>query len=173
MSTATTTARTVGRRPAAAMLTDATRLTGLLASGILAGAVLAIWLLDVELGRSATLFTQYRQATTGPLTRALPPLGGLALLAAVASGVLGRGRARLLALSAAACLLTGLIVTVVVHFPINNAILAWSPAAPPVDWQQVRDRWQLAHAARTLLSVAAFVLLAAGVPRRPGRTGQS
>lgn len=147
----------------------ALRLTAVLASGLLAGAVLVIWLLDVELGRTAALFTAYRQAATGPLTGSLPPLGGVALVAAAACAVLGRGRDRVVALSAASCLLVGLIVTVMVHFPINAEILTWSAAAPPADWQQLRDRWQAAHAARSLLSAAAFVLLALGPAGGAGR----
>jgi hypothetical protein len=33
--------------------------------------------------------------------------------------------------------------------------------SPPHDWSNVRDRWQLAHAARTTASPLAFVLLTA------------
>jgi hypothetical protein len=33
--------------------------------------------------------------------------------------------------------------------------------APPADWSSVRDRWQLAHVARTTTSVLAFALLTA------------
>jgi hypothetical protein len=73
-------------------ITDAARLVALVASGILAGAVLAIWLLDVELGRSATLFTEYRQAVTGPLTSTLPPLGALAMLVIGPRATSGRRR---------------------------------------------------------------------------------
>jgi hypothetical protein len=52
-----------------------------------------------------------------------------------------------------------------VHFPINAAIMTWSAAAPPANWEQLRDRWQAAHAVRSMLSVVAFGLLAgAGRP---------
>jgi len=44
------------------------------------------------------------------------------------------------------CLLVGLLVTVVVHFPINDVIMTWQPDAPPADWQDVRGRWLTAHA---------------------------
>lgn len=69
-------------------------------------------------------------------------------------------------LAAIACLILGLLVTVVVHFPINAEIMTWRPAAPPVDWQQLRDRWLAAHAVRTVLAVTGFVLLAASGPWR-------
>jgi hypothetical protein len=71
----------------------------------------------------------------------LPPLGGLALLAAAASAVLHHGRARTLSLAAAVCFVAALAVTVLVHFPLNAEILTWSPAEAPADWQQIQARW--------------------------------
>ncbi len=141
------------------MLRDTAQLTALVASGLLAGAALATWLADMAVSGSAALYIPYRQATDGSFGAILPPLGGLALLAAAASAVLGRGRGRMLSLAAAICFVAGLAVTIVVHFPLNAEILTWSPAAPPTDWQQVRDRWTGAHSARTLLAIAGFVLL--------------
>jgi hypothetical protein len=37
--------------------------------------------------------------------------------------------------------------------------------APPQDWADVRDRWQIAHLARTIAAVCAFIVLAAAVSR--------
>jgi hypothetical protein len=96
-------------------------------TGVLAGAVLATWLSEVSLGGSAELWIAYHQAVTPAYTRAVPPLGGLALIAALA--VAGTSwwsvRDRRLVLAAVACLLVGLVVTVVVHFPINAEIATW------------------------------------------------
>ena len=50
-------------------------------------------------------------------------------------------------------------MTVLVHFPVNAEILTWSPSAPPADWQQIQARWATAHLARTLLTLAGFVVL--------------
>ena len=148
-------------------LVHATRVVGLLAAGLLAGAVAVIWLLDVELGRSGELYMQYRQATTGALTRLLPPLGGVALLATGAAVLLDGRRWTLLV--ALVCLVAGLVTTVTVHFPLNDAIVAWS--RPPADWTQIRDRWRAAHVARTVASVVAFVLLAVDLGRYPTGPG--
>jgi hypothetical protein len=140
---------------------DVARLTALLTLGLAAGAVLAVWVADVAIsGGDATLYITYRQATTAAFTAALPPMGGLGLVAAAVSAVLARGRERALMATAALCSTAALLVTVIVHFPINAEILTWSPAAPPPDWQQLRDRWTLAHTARTLLTMIGFALLA-------------
>ncbi|MDQ4092567.1 MAG: DUF1772 domain-containing protein [Actinomycetota bacterium] len=139
-------------------------------TGVLAGAVLTTWLSEASLGATPELWIGYHQAITPAYTRALPPLGGLALIAALAAlaASWGSPRDRRLILTAVACLLIGLVITVVVHFPINAEIATWLPAAPPTDWQQIRDRWLAAHVVRTALSVAAFTLLVTSGPRHRG-----
>jgi len=133
----------------------------IIASGVLAGAILATWLTEASLGNSAQLWIEYHQAITSAYTRALPPLGGLALLAALATlAVTWRIRpTRWLVLAAVGCLVAGFLVTVVVHFPINAEILTWQPSAPPADWQEFRDRWLTAHVGRSMAALAGFALL--------------
>ncbi|HEV7422390.1 MAG TPA: hypothetical protein VGO30_21490, partial [Mycobacterium sp.] len=60
-------------------------------------------------------------------------------------------------------LLATLVISVSISVPINTDQRAWSVFAPPGDWSSVRDRWQLAHVARTTTSALAFVLLTAAV----------
>ncbi len=148
--------RTTGR-PAVA------RSVAVLATGLLAGAVLSVWLAQGPLGSSAALYIESHQAVDPVYTRVLPPLGVTGLVAALVALTAGwsQVRARSLTLVAAGCLVLGLIVTVVVHFPINAELLTWSAAAPPADWEALRDRWTAAHAVRTVLTVAAFGLLLA------------
>ena len=62
-------------------------------------------------------------------------------------------------------LLTTVAISVSVSVPINTMQQSWSVASPPPDWAAVRDRWQLAHAARTATAVLAFLILTA-VPLR-------
>jgi hypothetical protein len=65
-------------------------------------------------------------------------------------------------------LLLASVVTVVVNGPINVAQLSWSVQAPPAEWARVRDRWQIAHAVRTVAIAAALgYLSAATLGRRP------
>ena len=137
-------------------------------TGLLAGAVLGTWLSEVSLGGSSELWIAYHQAITPAYTRVVPPLGGLALIATLAAlaASWSNPRDRRLTLGATACLLVGLVVTVVVHFPINAEIATWQPAA-------VR-RLAASPAAvaggpcvRTVAAVAAgFVLLVAVGTRR-------
>ncbi len=73
---------------------------------------------------------------------------------------------RRLVLAGVSCLLIALAITVVVHFAINAEIPTWRAAAAPVEWQEVRGRWLVAHAVRTALTLAGFALLvAAGLGR--------
>jgi hypothetical protein len=55
-------------------------------AGLLAGAVLATWVSEVALGRSAQLWITYHQAVTPAYTVSLPPLGALTLIAVLATG---------------------------------------------------------------------------------------
>ena len=133
----------------------------------------ARWLSEVSLGGSSELWIAYHQAVTPAYTRVVPPLGGLALIATLAAlaASWSNPRDRRLTLGATACLLVGLVVTVVVHFPINAEIATWQPAARVADWQQVQQRWLAAHALRTVAAVAGFVLLVAVSTRRRARSG--
>lgn len=130
-------------------------------SGVLAGAILATWLSEASLGSSAEGWIGYHQAITPAYTQAVPPIGGLALVATLAALAASwrNPRTRQLLLAAVGCLLVGMLVTVVVHFPINDAIMTWQPEAPPADWQDLRTRWLTAHAVRTWVAVVGFVLL--------------
>ncbi len=164
-----------GVRPMPALLAAA-RPVAIVLIGVLTGAVLATWLSEAALGGSAELWIAYHQAITPAYTRTLPPLGGLALIAALVALAASwwSPRDRRLVLAAVACLLLGLVVTVVAHFPINAEIATWRPVAPPVDWQQLRDQWLAAHAVRTVLTVAGFVLLlVAGHRHGDGRSWHS
>lgn len=59
-----------------------------------------------------------------------------------------------------------MVVTVAVHFPMNAEIATWTPVAPPAEWQELRDRWLVAHVVRTWVAVAGFALLVAALSRR-------
>jgi hypothetical protein len=81
-----------------------------------------------------------------------------------------RGSGRWLALIAVVLLLATLAISASISVPINTDQQSWSVLAPPGDWSTVRDRWQVAHVARTTTAALAFVLLlAAVVPLRRSR----
>lgn len=139
-------------------------------AGVLAGAVLAAFLTEVSLDGAAELWIGYHQAVSSAYTRALPPIGVLALMAAgwALAASWRNVPLRWLLFLATWCLLFGLAVTVAVHFPINAEVLSWRPADPPADWEDVRLRWMMAHGIRGVFALAAFVLLVLAASRREG-----
>lgn len=157
----------LGPRPKPALLAVA-HPVAILLSGIVAGAIVGTWLGEASFGSSAEQWTAYHQAVTSAYTRAVPPVGGLALVAALAAlaGSWRQPGTRWLVLAAVACLLIGLLVTLAVHFPINADIATWQVQAPPADWQQVRDRWLSAHALRSVLAIAGFAVLVVSYRRQ-------
>src|SRR5680860_513685 len=117
-------------RPVPVLLGAAHR-AAIIMSGILAGAILATWLSEASLRSSTELWIEYHQAITAAYTLALPPIGGLALIGALAA-LVASGRnssARRLIGAAVGCLLIGFTVTIVVHFPINAEIATWQPVS--------------------------------------------
>ncbi len=135
-------------------------------TAVLVGALLVTWLSEAALATSSELWVEYHQAVTPAYTRALPPIGGLALLAAVGASRVSQVNRRLV-LAAVSCLLIGLVLTMVVHVPINADIASWRPVEPPAQWQEVRSRWLAAHAVRSALTIGALgLLVAAGLERR-------
>jgi len=71
-------------------------------------------------------------------------------------------------IAALALLVLVFVLTLAVNLPINSDQLDWNALSPPTDWTDVRDRWQTAHAVRTVAGVLAFaaVALAASPPTR-------
>ncbi|GAA0929533.1 hypothetical protein GCM10009554_11960 [Kribbella koreensis] len=110
----------------------------------------------------AHVYTQVRQVE---LVR-LDTLASVTLLPAIITTVALVLRSRRAPAIAALVLLLGVFaLTLVVNLPINHDQTGWSVQNPPADWAEVRDRWQLAHLARTVAAIGAFGLLI-GVPGR-------
>ena len=66
------------------------------------------------------------------------------------------------------CTIALTTTTLLVNVPSNSEIInTWSVDNSPADWAQVRDRWNLFHAIRTVLAVVALfcLLLAAMMPQ--------
>jgi hypothetical protein len=97
-----------------------------------------------------------------PMTRHVTPIasisGVVAGLAAVTLTV--RRRRRNLPCGglvvAVVCLVTLGVSSLVVNVPINSDVQGWVAAHPPADWASVRDRWDIFHVIRSLLSLVAF-----------------
>lgn len=62
------------------------------------------------------------------------------------------------------------VFTIVLNVPINNAVLAWDPAAPPADWETARATWNTLNAIRTPINYLSFLLMvwaAFELPKEP------
>ncbi len=85
---------------------------------------------------------------------------GAVILPFVAALLAALGQHRRLALIWTLLALTyfGLVfwVTRSVNIPINNIVAAWNPAAPPLDWAQLRDTWNQTNLLRTWAAAICF-----------------
>lgn len=129
-------------------------------AGLFAGFLLTVLVLEQSLRRfDAQVYTQVRQVE---LVR-LDTLASVTLLPAIITTAVLVLRSRRAPAIVALVLLVGVFVlTLVVNLPINSDQADWVVANPPADWAEVRDRWQLAHLARTVAAMAAFGVLVGG-----------
>jgi hypothetical protein len=93
-----------------------------------------------------------------------------ALLATLLLAYLVRGDPRLFvpAALAFACIAATQAVFWIWTFPVNKATSNWTRL--PDDWEPLRRRWELSHAASAALNLAAFLCLAVMLARRLGPT---
>jgi uncharacterized membrane protein len=140
-------------------------------SGLFAGFLITVMVLECSLREfGAAVYTQVRLIELhhlDDLATALLPPAIIAVVALSLASIRVRGSQRWFALGALLLLLAALLISVTISVPINAAQQHWSVLAPPADWAAVRDRWQLAHAARTTATLLAFLLLIAVPLRRP------
>jgi uncharacterized membrane protein len=153
-----------------ATLVKITRYVSLLGCGMLAGVAVTVLVLELALRRlNGQEYARVRQAEFGFFT---PFIGALLLpTLAVAILVIHAGKTHSVTLRPAvvalALLLVALLVTLAVNGPVNVEQLSWNVQAPPADWARIRDRWQIAHAVRTLAIVLALGYLSAAILHRP------
>ena len=50
------------------------------------------------------------------------------------------------------------ISTLVINAPVNAAIDVWNAAAPPADWQALRDRWEFGHLLRSYVGLVGLAI---------------
>jgi uncharacterized membrane protein len=143
-------------------MTGYARFASLLFAGLFAGFLTAVLVLELSLrGFDGTVYTQVRLVELDSLDK----LAVATLLPAlIATAVLVyrtfRTNTRWLAVAALVLLVFVFGLTLAVNLPINADQLDWTAQSPPSDWTDVRDRWQTAHAVRTIAGVLAFAVLA-------------
>ncbi|WP_454849627.1 anthrone oxygenase family protein [Rhizobium binxianense] len=79
------------------------------------------------------------------------------------------GRARLMWLAALVVYAIVVVQTRMINVPINELFKAIT-AAPPANWEELRDRWALSNIVRTLLTALAFSLSLFAAIRSAART---
>jgi uncharacterized membrane protein len=151
-----------------------TRYVSLLGCGMLAGIALTVLVLELALRRlNGQEYVRVRQAEFIFFT---PFIGAVLLptLLAVAMLVVQARKTHSItlrpAVTALALLLLALLVSLIVNGPVNVEQLSWNVQAPPADWARIRDRWQIAHAVRTVAIVIALGCLCAAILDRPVRS---
>ncbi|GCE31632.1 hypothetical protein KDA_71160 [Dictyobacter alpinus] len=92
-------------------------------------------------------------------------VGGLAeVLGLLTAGVLAYFQRRqrmdfLFSLVVALCFAGMLVLFAVGNNPLNQQIAAWTPQTLPANWHEVRDAWDMFHAASSVLASLALLLL--------------
>jgi hypothetical protein len=145
------------------------RSAGLLFTGLFAGFLTAVLVLELSLRRfDGTVYTQVRLVELDHLDD-LAAATLLPALAATAVLVLLNRRAatRWPVVVAFALLVLVFGLTLTVNLPINADQSQWTATTPPAGWAGVRDRWQVAHVVRTVAGVLAFALLVLARPATP------
>ena len=149
------------------------RVVSLALGGIFAGFLITVMVLELSMrDLSASAYTQVRQVELDRLdtlaTVTLLPTA-IATIVLVSLGLKWGSPGLGLRSIALVLLLVVFIVTVVINLPINADQRDWSIAHPPSDWASDRDRWQVAHAVRTMAAVLAYgCLIASSGLRGPG-----
>ena len=144
-------------------------------SGLFAGFLVCVMVLETSLRSfGAAVYTQVRLVELDSLDKLASVTLIPAIVTTVAVVIWSRGNSRRLAIAAVALLVIVFVTTLAVNLPINSDQLSWSVQQPPADWAGVRDRWQIAHAVRTVAAVAAFgLLVGAAVRQRSGGRSSS
>jgi uncharacterized membrane protein len=143
------------------MLITSARWVNLFLTGLVAGILVSFWMVEHGLRELAgPVYTAVHQPVNRVFGPVMPPLmtlaifSGLAVLALLARAYKTWGFT--LTAIGTLCSFAVAMSSLLVNVPINQEVLAWSPAALPDDWMQLRDRWWLWHNVRTILSTLGF-----------------
>ncbi|WP_329002141.1 DUF1772 domain-containing protein [Kribbella sp. NBC_00709] len=149
-------------------MTRIVRSASLLFSGLFAGFLVCVLVLENSLrGYDAAVYTQTRLVELDSLDKLASVTLIPALITTAVLAIRARGNDRRVVLVAIALLIVVFATTLAINLPINSDQAAWSVQNPPSDWASVRDRWQVAHAIRTVAAVLAFGLLVVSSQRAP------
>jgi len=129
------------------------------------------WGLYFSLSRSYQVFTPSELAKIArTIVRNLEvPMRNISVLCLALMGFSiafypNRGSWNFYAMAASLLLIIGsLVITTAIEVPINNKVITWTTENTPVDWEQLRNRWQYYNVVRTVMALVGFVLFAAAI----------
>ena len=147
------------------------RILNLTLAVILVAVMAVIWIGYNPAGLTATAYVERHQAMIRMLNVSMPVLGAATILLTFGAAYLRRSdRPGMYLLVASAFLLIGAgLITRFCNQPINALVATWNPAAPPGNWEQLRDQWWQWHIRRTVLAIVALALLLVASFRKPAR----
>jgi hypothetical protein len=130
-----------------------------------------VFMTKAQRALSAPAYIELRQRINPVMTKRLPAIYVITLLALVLLLALSlRSRAWTVALSAAValvCLVVDVVFMVRENVPINGIIDTWTTISYPADWQDYRAKWFATFAYRQVAQLAGFVSLLVGAVFRP------
>jgi uncharacterized membrane protein len=140
------------------------RIVAVICSGIYAGVILGdrVGATYARAVLSLPSFVQFQQIQHVHFKPILMPLTLVAVVTSAAWAGFGWSRWKQpefqLATAAALLMILAFVITRTVNFPINDALMTWSPLAPPANVRELWAPWEHAHTVRAAASVVAFVL---------------
>lgn len=136
-------------------------------TGLLAGAFFYGWSTVVPAYRHVPIDVHLRFRTVLMEVNApiMQTLMGASVLTCLALALLSQGWRRAGAAAAGAMALVSLAVTRFGNVPINVQVKRWPVQAPPANYLELLNRWDVYHSVRTAAAVLAFVLLLVVIAR--------
>lgn len=138
------------------------RFAARLLAGLFAGFLVGVLVLESSLrAADAETYAQVRWVELDRLDTlaSLTLIPALCLAAVLAVAAHRAGRTWIPIAAAAALLAVVALISIGFNLPINAQQPGWADHGIPADWSAVRDRWQTAHAVRTVTAMAAFAIL--------------
>jgi uncharacterized membrane protein len=132
-----------------------------LLAGLLAGALLCIWLGYNPTQLSYSTYREQHQSAVRALNTLMPIVGLITIVLTLVFAFQNRSQRPIfvLLIVAALCLIGSGLVTKLGNQPINALVMDWPPNEVPADWQELRARWWTFHQIRSALCFIAFCLI--------------
>lgn len=132
-----------------------------LLSGLLAGALVMVWVGFNPHRFSISTYLQFQQGAIRSLNTLMPILGLATIVVTFISAFQQKDhKSQFIVLIASAIflILSG-IITKFGNQPINAVVMTWKESLIPDNWMNLRDQWMFFHQIRTIMSLFAFCLI--------------